>query len=65
VPYAGALYGTSQGDASDNYGTIYNIVPQSDGNWKFTKLDYFGNPYIAAPTGDVTFDASTEALYFT
>jgi uncharacterized repeat protein (TIGR03803 family) len=65
VLHDGAFYGTSAGDDSDNYGTVYKLAPEAGGKWRFTRLDYVGSAEFAAPTGNVTFDAATGALYFT
>ena len=55
----GSLYGTTQGNGSDQHGTVYRLTPNGDGTWTYALLYSFqGGPDGAGPFGAVTFDSA-------
>jgi uncharacterized repeat protein (TIGR03803 family) len=62
---AGNLYSTTTGGGLYGQGTVFELLPQSDGTWKEAVLHNFGNGTDgSAPYSDVILDASNN-LYGT
>ena len=55
---AGSLYGTTFGGGSSSAGTVFKLVPNSDGTWTESVLHSFSGPDGADPAGGLIFDAS-------
>lgn len=60
----GNLYGTTEGDGAQGYGSVFRLSPSNDG-WTYTSLhDFTGGVDGKYPVSNVTFDA-TGNLYGT
>jgi uncharacterized repeat protein (TIGR03803 family) len=57
---AGNLYGTTFGGGADDGGTVYELFPGKDGEWKLKILYHFRNDTTdgSGPFGGVVFDAA-------
>jgi uncharacterized repeat protein (TIGR03803 family) len=56
---SGVLYGTTFKGGTSNNGTVFELVPQTDGTWAETILYSFaGEPDGAWPAGPLVFDAA-------
>jgi uncharacterized repeat protein (TIGR03803 family) len=55
---AGNLYGTTTDGGAYHYGTVFELMPNSDGSWRENVLHHFKNHPAAGPWAGVTFDAA-------
>src|SRR5208337_1859466 len=55
---AGNLYGTTNGDGSDNDGTVFELTPVSGTPWTLTIRYAFSGPDGAWPYGGLLMDAA-------
>lgn len=53
---AGNLYGTTFDGGFDNYGRVFELMPQSGGSWTYTVPRYFYGKPSENPRGDLVFD---------
>jgi len=54
---AGNLYGVASGGGSSNNGTVYELIPGSNGTWtEKTLLSFDGGPGGSTPVGGLVFD---------
>jgi uncharacterized repeat protein (TIGR03803 family) len=56
--HAGTLYGTTANGGIHNYGTVFKLVPNSDGGWHETVLHAFYDRPGALPEAGVIFDSA-------
>jgi uncharacterized repeat protein (TIGR03803 family) len=55
---AGNLYGVASGGGSSHNGTVYELIPRSNGTWsEKTLLSFDGGPGGSTPVGGVVFDS--------
>jgi uncharacterized repeat protein (TIGR03803 family) len=52
----GNLYGTTSIGGANNYGTVFELTPQPDGNWLFTLLYAFDGTEGGSPIGGLLMD---------
>ncbi len=55
----GALYGTTQGDGTHSWGSVFKLTPSSSGPWNYTSVhDFVGGEDGYFPYGSVILDAA-------
>jgi hypothetical protein len=55
---AGNLYGTTTGGGTDSNGTVFELIPQTDGHWKEKVLLNFAGSNGADPQSALIFDSA-------
>jgi uncharacterized repeat protein (TIGR03803 family) len=53
----GNLYGTTSSGGANNYGTVFELTPQPNGNWTFTLIYTFDGAEGGTPNGGVLMDS--------